>query len=189
MGKPGLPGRILALAGIVCAARLAAAEEEHGHAHRFHVGVIGSAAGAFVGGEAFHAVGDGVFVTWLALPHRFEVELSARALSTEGGVELSHDLLGKVPFHVRPWFHPFIAIGPTVAEYFVGGETRDAPSRHGWGVGGALAIGADFWLARDFAIVAELNYNLLYRSLTAESETAGALVNEFGATSGALFAF
>jgi hypothetical protein len=200
MGETVGMGRVaswIGCAALLCAPGAVAAEveesaeheREHGHTHRVHVGAMGSAVGAFTGGESFSAVGDGLFVTWIAVPHRFEVELAVRALATEGGLELSEDLLAKVPFHVRPWFHPFIGLGPTVAEYFVGGETRYTASRHGWGVGGALSVGGDFWLTRDFAFVLELSYNLLYRQLTAEAETTSALVNEFGGSAGALVAF
>src|SRR5205823_1509227 len=125
---------------------------------------------------AFSALGGGLFVAWIAVPGRFELELSARALATEGGIELSQDVLAKVPFHVRPWFHPFIAAGPTVAEYVVGGEAPGAATRHGWGIGGAVALGADFWLTPRIALVAEVNYNLLYRWLSADNVTAGGLV-------------
>jgi hypothetical protein len=163
--------------------------DEHEHAHVVHIGIMGTGLGAFVGGESFAALGGGVFGTWIAVPHRFEIELSARALATEGGVELSQDLLGKVPFHVHPHFHPFVALGPTVAEYIVGGEAAGAPPRRGWGIGGAVSVGADVWLNRRAAIVVEVNYNLLYRWLRAQDVTTGALVNEVGGSAGVLVAF
>jgi hypothetical protein len=163
--------------------------EASAHHHVLHLGVMGTALGAATGDAWFAALGGGLFATWIAVPARFELELSAGALATEGGVELSQDILGKIPFHLRPWLHPFIALGPTVAEYIVGGEAPGAAGRHGWGIGGAVSVGADLWLNRRFAFVVEINYNLLYRWLSADGLVAGALVNEIGGSAGALVAF
>ena len=64
-------GRLAAAIGcvaLVWCARAAAETEhaEHEHEHRFHLGASGTAVAALTGGEAFHAVGDGLFFTWIA---------------------------------------------------------------------------------------------------------------------------
>jgi hypothetical protein len=164
-------------------------EHEHGHEHVIHVGLLGTALGAFVDGEAFYAAGGGLFIEWLAVPGRFELELSARVLGTEGGLEVSQDALAKIPFHVKPWFHPFVGIGPTVAEYWISSEEPDGSRRVGWAIGGAVSVGAHFWMSHRMAIVAEVDYNLLYRFLSAGGVATSGLAHEAGGSAGVLVGF
>jgi hypothetical protein len=152
----------------------ASAEHEHEHEHRFHLGVVGSAWYGLGDGGAVGRYGPGAFLAISVIPHWLELTPFVRVLWSKDGVTVPVDLLAEVPFHVTHWFHPFIAVGPTVAPTFSSSGTTAA-----WG--GASAIGAHFYVSPEYALVVEANYNLL--------DNQGVIEHEVGGTLGALVAF
>ncbi len=130
------------------------AGDEHEGGHRFFVGAKGSYLAGFAEEETHHFGGGGLFFEVLAVPHWLEIELFVRVMGNSHGVILPIDLLLKVPVHINDVFHPFIGLGPTVVPSFIG----DAAVHFG----GVVALGSYFWVSPSFAIVAELNYNLVY---------------------------
>jgi hypothetical protein len=165
----------------------ASAAEHHKPHHRFHIGFIGTFLGTFVEGEQFATAGGGVFFTWIAVPSRFELELSVRGFHSEGGAALSQDLVAVFPFHVSHVFHPFIGFGPTVGEYFLPAETFGGERRRGWGAGGTVAVGAHLWSSPRHAVLVNFDYNILYRELDGGEGPRSALVHEAGITVGVFF--
>lgn len=162
--------------------------DEHGAArhHRFHLGILGAAHAALVAGGVFSSPGGGLLFAWIAVPSRLELETVLSTGATEGGVEFTQALLVKVPFHLTRRIHPFVELGPTVAEYLVSPETPGAPGRTGWGLGGGVGAGADVWLTRDVALIGVLDYGLLYRQLSAGAVTSGGVSHELGGGLGVL---
>lgn len=160
-------------------ARRTYAEEEEVE-HRIHVGItfVGLAA---IGGEGVHGnLGGGVFLEVTLIPAWLEVELNVQGLASEGGAVMPIELLFKKPFHVRPWFHPFIGLGPTFVPAFLPQETQVR-----LGGGGAAVAGAYFWLSRHVGIEVEANYNLLYED---RAEHAG-ITHEVGGTTGLVLGY
>ena len=156
-----------------------------GH-HRFHLGTLGSAHVALVAGDVFATLGGGLLLAWIAVPSRLELEVVWSEAATEGGVVCTQDLLLKFPLPLSRRIHPFIELGPTAAQYFVGPETPGASNRTGWGIGGGVGAGADVWLTRHVALIGVLDYGLLYRQLSAVGVVSARVSHEPGGSLGVL---
>ncbi len=150
----------------------------HEHEHEEHHKVEFSAAGValFALGERTEALpGFGVSVVIPIIPHQLEVEGVFHALFPEGAIEFPIDLLVRKPFHVAPWFEPYVGLGGTVVPFK--GEEES-----GVRFGVATAAGADFWVHRNVGFFAEFNYNLLF-------PPEEGLRHEVGGVAGVLFGF
>jgi hypothetical protein len=160
----------------------------HVHHHRLNLGATGAVGGAFASGQSFAGGGGGVFLEVPLVRRQLELELSVQARASEGGAELAQELLFKVPIHVNHWFAPFVGLGPGFTEYWVAGEDPTAARRRGWGVGGALSVGAHLWITNRVGLVTGIGYGLLYRWLTddATGATRGSLVSELGTELGVI---
>jgi hypothetical protein len=151
------------------AARGERGEEEH--EYRFHFGFAGSLWFGFAENGPIARYGPGTMLEIGIVPGVLEFEPFVRVLGSSEGLVLPVDLLFEVPFHVSPRIQPFIALGPTIAPTFAR-EGTTMP----WG--GASAVGVHVVVARNYALLIEANYNLLYND--------GAIENEAGASVGAL---
>jgi hypothetical protein len=142
------------------------------HAHpRFLVGASGGYTVAFAEHEIHHLGGGGLAFEAIAIPRWLAIELVVRGMTSGHGANLPITLLAKKPFHASKAIHPFVGLGPTVVPSF--GE--DGTSVH---FGGVVVAGAHFWIAPHWALLAEVEYGLVYEH---------GIVHELGMSAGVAF--
>ena len=152
-------------------------EHGHGHHNEYFVGLNGVALAAFSSEATEAKFGGGGFIEFGVIPNWLEIEIGVHALHAPGAIELPIDVLLKKPFHVNPWFHPYVGFGPTVVPEFLKDEKTGVKSTAFDG-GIAFVAGSYFWLHPHVGLSLEIDDNLLL---------GHGIKNELGGSAGVVF--